>query len=85
MEENHELELVWQVVENTGTHLFLTRKAGAGRTIFPRQLKKLTSKRTVVIVPTGIAAVSTGGVTIHSFLRLNLVLYIPESTFNSAR
>lgn len=67
MEENHEIELVWQVIENTGTHLFLTGKAGTGKTTFLRRLKELTPKRMVVVAPTGIAAINAGGVTIHSF------------------
>lgn len=67
MEENHELELAWQVIENTGTHLFLTGKAGTGKTTFLRRLKELTPKRMVVVAPTGIAAINAGGVTIHSF------------------
>ena len=85
MEENHEIELAWQVIENTGTHLFLTGKAGTGKTTFLRRLKELTPKRMVVVAPTGIAAINAGGVTIHSFFQLNLAPYIPESTFNSAQ
>lgn len=85
MEENHELELAWQVIENTGTHLFLTGKAGTGKTTFLCRLKELTPKRMVVVAPTGIAAINAGGVTIHSFFQLNFAPYIPESTFNSAQ
>ena len=85
MEENHELELAWQVIENTGTHLFRTGKAGTGKTTFLRRLKELTPKRMVVVAPTGIAAINAGGVTIHSFFQLNFAPYIPESTFNSAQ
>ena len=85
MEENHELELAWQVIENTGTHLFLTGKAGTGKTTFLRRLKELTPKRMVVVAPTGIAAINAGGVTIHSFFQLNFAPYIRESTFNSAQ
>ena len=69
MEENHEIELAWQVIENTGTHLFLTGKAGTGKTTFLRRLKELTPKRMVVVAPTGIAAINAGGVTIHSFFQ----------------
>ena len=78
MEENHEIELAWQVIENTGTHLFLTGKAGTGKTTFLRRLKELTPKRMVVVAPTGIAAINAGGVTIHSFFQLNFAPYIPE-------
>ncbi len=85
MEENHEIELAGRVIENTGTHLFLTGKAGTGKTTFLRRLKELTPKRMVVVAPTGIAAINAGGVTIHSFFQLNFAPYIPESTFNSAQ
>ena len=71
MEENHEIELAWQVIENTGTHLFLTGKAGTGKTTFLRRLKELTPKRMVVVAPTGIAAINAGGVTV-SYTHLTL-------------
>lgn len=67
MEQNPELSLAWQFIENTGTHLFLTGKAGTGKTTFLRQLKSGSPKRMVVLAPTGIAAINAGGVTIHSF------------------
>ena len=54
MEENHEIELAWQVIENTGTHLFLTGKAGTGKTTFLRRLKELTPKRMVVVAQRGL-------------------------------
>lgn len=72
MEENHEIELAWQVIENTGTHLFLTGKAGTGKTTFLRRLKELTPKRMVVVAPTGIAAINAGGVTIHSLSLIHI-------------
>lgn len=64
---NPELQRAWQIIENTGTHLFLTGKAGTGKTTFLRNLKKESPKRTVIVAPTGIAAINAGGVTIHSF------------------
>ena len=66
---NPELQRAWQIIENTGTHLFLTGKAGTGKTTFLRNLKKESPKRTVIVAPTGIAAINAGGVTIHSFFR----------------
>lgn len=83
MENNSELQLAWQVVENTGTHLFLTGKAGTGKTTFLRQLKEQTPKRMVVIAPTGIAAINAGGVTMHSFFQLPFAPYVPDTTFAS--
>lgn len=44
MEENHELELAWQVIENTGTHLFLTGKAGTGKNNLPSSVKGINSQ-----------------------------------------
>ena len=56
MENNPELQLAWQFIENTGTHLFLTGKAGTGKTTFLRRLKEQSPKRMVILAPTGIAA-----------------------------
>lgn len=67
MENNPDLQLAWQFIENTGTHLFLTGKAGTGKTTFLRELKAKSPKRMVVVAPTGIAAINAGGVTMHSF------------------
>lgn len=85
MENNPELQLAWQFIENTGTHLFLTGKAGTGKTTFLRKLKEHTPKRMVVLAPTGIAAINAGGVTIHSFFQLSYAPYVPETTFNSSQ
>lgn len=73
MENNPELQLAWQFIENTGTHLFLTGKAGTGKTTFLKRLREHTPKRMVVLAPTGIAAINAGGVTIHSFSRYLLL------------
>lgn len=85
MENNPELQLAWQFIENTGTHLFLTGKAGTGKTTFLRQLKAQSPKRMVVVAPTGIAAINAGGVTIHSFFQLPFAPYVPDTTFTSAQ
>lgn len=85
MENNPELQLAWQFIENTGTHLFLTGKAGTGKTTFLKRLRANTPKRMVVLAPTGIAAINAGGVTIHSFFQLSFAPYVPETTFNSAQ
>ena len=85
MENNAELQLAWQFIENTGTHLFLTGKAGTGKTTFLRRLRANTPKRMVVLAPTGIAAINAGGVTIHSFFQLSFAPFVPETTFNSAQ
>lgn len=80
MENNPELALAWQFIENTGTHLFLTGKAGTGKTTFLRRLKAESPKRMIVLAPTGIAAINAGGVTIHSFFQLPFAPYVPESS-----
>ena len=78
---NPELRTAWDFVENTGTSIFLTGKAGTGKTTFLRTLKERLPKRMVVVAPTGVAAINAGGVTIHSFFQLPLAPYIPDTTF----
>lgn len=75
--KNKEWELAWNVVNNTDTSLFLTGKAGTGKTTFLRYLKEHTEKRLVVLAPTGIAAINARGVTIHSFFQLPFSPFIP--------
>lgn len=83
MENNPEIALAWQFIENTGTHLFLTGKAGTGKTTFLRKLKAESPKRMIILAPTGIAAINAGGVTIHSFFQVPFAPYIPESSFSA--
>ncbi len=80
---NPEIELAWQCIEKTGSHLFLTGKAGTGKTTFLRKLKELSPKRMVVVAPTGIAAINAGGVTIHSFFQLSFAPFVPETQFKA--
>lgn len=81
--DNPELQQAWQIIESTGTNLFLTGKAGTGKTTFLRKLKELSPKRMIVVAPTGIAAINAHGMTIHSFFQLPLAPFIPETTFNA--
>lgn len=83
MEVNAELELAWKCIEHTDSHLFLTGKAGTGKTTFLRKLKLKSPKRMIVVAPTGIAAINAGGVTMHSFFQLSFGPYVPEETFTS--
>ncbi|MEE1288870.1 MAG: AAA family ATPase, partial [Bacteroidaceae bacterium] len=85
MSSNPELDLARRIVENTGTHLFLTGKAGTGKTTFLKDLKKRSPKRMVVTAPTGIAAINAGGMTLHSFFQLPLAPYVPDSTFRAEK
>lgn len=75
--KNKEWNLAWRIANDTDTSLFLTGKAGTGKTTFLRQLKEHTRKRTVVLAPTGIAAINAQGVTIHSFFQLPFSPFIP--------
>lgn len=79
MEKNIELEQAWDFVEHTGKSIFLTGKAGTGKTTFLRYIKEHSHKRMVVVAPTGVAAINAGGATIHSFFQLPLSPYLPGS------
>lgn len=67
---NHELDQAWEFVEHTGKSLFLTGRAGTGKTTFLRRVVEQSTKRLIVVAPTGVAAINAGGVTIHSFFQL---------------
>ena len=73
-----QLKLAFDFVNFTGKHLFLTGKAGTGKTTFLHQLRLKTAKRMVIVAPTGVAAINAGGVTIHSFFQLPFGPQIPE-------
>ena len=64
MEMNEESLKAWDIIEKTSANLFLTGKAGTGKTTFLKELKRRSPKRMVVLAPTGIAAINAGGVTI---------------------
>lgn len=74
---NPELELAFNYAQYTHRNIFLTGKAGTGKTTFLRHLYQQTAKRTVIVAPTGVAAINAGGVTIHSFFQLAPGLYLP--------
>lgn len=79
-QDNAELRQAWEFVEHTGTSIFLTGKAGTGKTTFLKTVKEHSSKRMIVVAPTGVAAINAGGVTIHSFFQLPFTPYIPGAT-----
>ena len=83
MKDNQQLKAAWDFVENTGKSVFLTGKAGTGKTTFLREVVESSSKRVVVVAPTGIAAINAGGVTIHSFFQLPLHPFIPGMKIES--
>ena len=77
--QNAELKLAADFLQFTNKNIFLTGRAGTGKTSFLHNLRKITPKRMVVVAPTGVAAINAGGVTIHSFFQLSFAPAIPES------
>lgn len=84
MELNDEAKLALQIIETTGNNLFLTGKAGTGKTTLLRYLKRNVAKRHVVLAPTGIAAINAEGVTIHSFFQLPFAPFVPDTQLQQA-
>ena len=77
--KNEKIEMLNRFVQNTDVHIFLTGKAGTGKTTFLRNLALNTHKRMVIVAPTGVAAINAGGVTIHSFFQLPFGPIVPDS------
>lgn len=78
--DNPQLQLAFDFVAYTDKNIFLTGKAGTGKTTFLHSLKKSLPKRMIVVAPTGVAAINAGGVTIHSFFQLPFGPIVPAST-----
>ena len=83
---NFELDVARFIVEKTDVSLFLTGKAGTGKTTFLREVVHYTKKKCIVLAPTGIAAVNAGAMTIHSFFQFGLGPFVqgviePKSDF----
>jgi DNA-binding CsgD family transcriptional regulator/GTPase SAR1 family protein len=70
-------EIAYHFANYTSCPLFLTGKAGTGKTTFLKKLKEQSKKEMAVVAPTGVAAINAGGVTIHSFFQLPLSPFIP--------
>lgn len=83
MEKNTELRQAWDFVENTGRSIFLTGKAGTGKTTFLKTVMEKSKKRAIVVAPTGVAAINAGGVTIHSFFQLPFSPFVPDAQIKS--
>lgn len=77
MHDNPLFSTAADFVNNTSRHIFLTGKAGTGKTTFLRYIRENTRKRCVVVAPTGVAAINAGGVTMHSFFQLPLGPFLP--------
>ena len=80
---NEELRIAWDFVEHTGRSIFLTGKAGTGKTTFLKTVVEQSKKRTIVVAPTGVAAINAGGMTIHSFFQLPFTPYVPNARIQS--
>ena len=81
LEEYSPAELAAKCINQTNKPVFLTGKAGTGKTTFLRQIIAKTHKNAIIVAPTGIAAINAGGVTIHSQFGLPFGLFIPDSSF----
>lgn len=78
MERDQIFETAERYVRLTGKSVFLTGRAGTGKTTFLKYIAETVSKRFVVLAPTGVAAINAGGTTIHSFFHLPLCPYLPD-------
>ncbi len=78
MKPSSRFDLASRLVAHSDRHVFLTGRAGTGKTTFLRHLQRTTPKKNVVIAPTGVAAVNAGGVTMHSFFNLPFGMFIPD-------
>ena len=81
--DNPQLQLVYNFIETTGNNIFLTGKAGTGKTTFLKELQKISPKRMIVVAPTGVAAINAGGVTIHSFFQMPFGPHVPIKDKNN--
>lgn len=78
--DNREFNLAADLVLNSGNLIYLTGKAGSGKTTFLKYIKQTTEKKTVVLAPTGVAALNAGGQTIHSFFKIAPSVYVPDDS-----
>ena len=83
MSKNPELELALQFIDKTDRNIFVTGKAGTGKTTFLHQIKKESLKRMVIVAPTGVAAINAKGVTIHSFFQMPFGPILPDQIANT--
>ena len=76
--ENKEFKYALESVQYTNQLIYLTGKAGTGKTTFLKYLRKVTNKKMVVLAPTGVAAINAKGQTIHSFFQIAPSLFVPD-------
>lgn len=75
--DNREFKIAVDFALESNKNLYLTGKAGSGKTTFLKYLRKVSTKEMVVVAPTGVAAINAGGQTIHSFFKIEPSLYVP--------
>jgi hypothetical protein len=78
---NPEFQLALQFVTQTMCPVFLTGRAGTGKTTFLHYIRETSLKKMVVLAPTGVAAINAGGTTLHSFFQLPFGPFVPTSTY----
>ena len=83
MQKNPELELAFNFINKTDRNLFITGKAGTGKTTFLHKIKRESLKRMIIVAPTGVAAINAKGVTIHSFFQMPFGPILPNQITNS--
>ncbi len=84
MSKNPELELAFNFINRTDRNIFITGKAGTGKTTFLHKIKNESLKRMVVVAPTGVAAINAKGVTIHSFFQMPFGPILPDAAIQSS-
>ena len=77
--DNAELQNALQIIQYTRRSLFLTGKAGTGKSTFLRHIAANTKKKHIILAPTGIAAINAGGSTLHSFFKLPSIRCCPTT------
>jgi len=76
--DNPEFQDAWSVIRKTNRSVFLTGKAGTGKSTFLKYIRANSKKKLVVLAPTGIAAVNVGGQTMHSFFKIPFKPLLPD-------
>src|SRR5215212_2768047 len=76
---NEMFRLAAELVNQSSRNIFLTGKAGTGKTTFLKYIRENCPKQLAVVAPTGVAAINAGGVTMHSFFQLPFSPFIPDA------
>ena len=82
---NPVFQLAADFINQTSQHVFLTGKAGTGKTTFLKYIRENTHKNCIVAAPTGVAAINAGGVTLHSLFQLPFEPFIPGLEYRNSK